>query len=435
MITALSLATVAFAWLAISTRPGVSYIVLLPALALMGAGLPLFWAPIANTSLGAAQPQEQGQASETSIAIRELAIVLGIALLASTFVRTRPHLTHQLPVRLHARHVARRRPHPAPASSSRSRCRCHRARARTDAASPPGSPDSVAATPTRGAHGGKAQPCHPIFRCATTPSLAGDRPVTPQQVRARLAELPDGAVRTMGPASGCCPAPDAPGRADGHVRRPRAAPDRLSRPPRHPPGPLRARRWNGRRRPRQSGGAERPAAAAPRPRGRESGGSRHRNGPRRETGAEPQGTRARRPPRATPTPRRASTRVRRGPRALRPAPVPLAHHPRRRSRRDPVVDHHRRAPLQHQPRTVAPEAHRPVFDLRAFPPLHLGELDRAEMQPGCYALVHHQRSALANSAHGQLRLERHSELADDDHVQRRVQHPGHLGRNSHPTPR
>jgi EmrB/QacA subfamily drug resistance transporter len=85
MIAALSLETVAFAWLGIATQPGVAYPVLLPALVLMGAGLPLFWAPIANASLGAARPHEQGQASGTSIAIRELAIVLGVALVASTF--------------------------------------------------------------------------------------------------------------------------------------------------------------------------------------------------------------------------------------------------------------------------------------------------------------------------------------------------------------
>ncbi len=85
MIAALSLEAVAFAWLALVTRPGVTYPALLPALLLMGAGLPLFWSPIANASLGAARPHEQGQASGTSIAIRELAIVLGVAALAATF--------------------------------------------------------------------------------------------------------------------------------------------------------------------------------------------------------------------------------------------------------------------------------------------------------------------------------------------------------------
>jgi EmrB/QacA subfamily drug resistance transporter len=85
MIVALSLEVVAFAWLALVVRPGVGYAELLPALILMGAGLPLFWAPIANASLGAALPQEQGQASGVATAVRELAIVFGVAVLASTF--------------------------------------------------------------------------------------------------------------------------------------------------------------------------------------------------------------------------------------------------------------------------------------------------------------------------------------------------------------
>ena len=51
-----------------------------------GTPQPLFWAPIANASLSAARPHEQGQASGTAAAVRELAIVLGVAVLASTFV-------------------------------------------------------------------------------------------------------------------------------------------------------------------------------------------------------------------------------------------------------------------------------------------------------------------------------------------------------------
>src|SRR4029079_11116557 len=74
-----------FAWLAALTRPGVTYPVLLPALVMVGAGLPLFWAPIANASLGAARPHEKGQASGAATAVRELAIVLGGAVLAATF--------------------------------------------------------------------------------------------------------------------------------------------------------------------------------------------------------------------------------------------------------------------------------------------------------------------------------------------------------------
>jgi EmrB/QacA subfamily drug resistance transporter len=85
MVVALALEAVAFAWLATVVRPGVGYAVLLPALIAMGAGLPLFWAPIADAGLSVARPQEQGQASGAVTAIRELAIVLGVAVLASAF--------------------------------------------------------------------------------------------------------------------------------------------------------------------------------------------------------------------------------------------------------------------------------------------------------------------------------------------------------------
>ena len=69
-------------------------------------------------------------------------------------------------------------PLPAPAFSSHSRCRYRRDRARTNATSPNGSPDCTASTTTYEVHGGKAQPCHPTFRCATTPSPADNEPMT-----------------------------------------------------------------------------------------------------------------------------------------------------------------------------------------------------------------------------------------------------------------
>src|SRR6185436_13172875 len=75
---------------ALVRRPEFSFVSLrrpaCPARIMMGAGLPLFWAPIANASLSAARAHEQGQASGAATAVRELAIVLGVAVLASTFV-------------------------------------------------------------------------------------------------------------------------------------------------------------------------------------------------------------------------------------------------------------------------------------------------------------------------------------------------------------
>ena len=53
----------------------------------MGAGSALFFAPVAATVLGAVAPTEQGQASGVATAVRELAVVVGIAVLASVFAR------------------------------------------------------------------------------------------------------------------------------------------------------------------------------------------------------------------------------------------------------------------------------------------------------------------------------------------------------------
>ena len=52
---------------------------------LLGAGSALFFAPIAATVLGAVTPHEQGKASGATTAIRELAVALGIAVLATVF--------------------------------------------------------------------------------------------------------------------------------------------------------------------------------------------------------------------------------------------------------------------------------------------------------------------------------------------------------------
>ena len=50
-----------------------------------GAGMAMFFAPVANVVLSAVRPVEQGQASGANNAIRELGGVLGVAVLASIF--------------------------------------------------------------------------------------------------------------------------------------------------------------------------------------------------------------------------------------------------------------------------------------------------------------------------------------------------------------
>jgi predicted MFS family arabinose efflux permease len=52
-----------------------------------GIGMALFFAPVANVVLSAVRPQEEGKASGTNNAIREVGGVLGVAVLASVFAR------------------------------------------------------------------------------------------------------------------------------------------------------------------------------------------------------------------------------------------------------------------------------------------------------------------------------------------------------------
>jgi len=62
-----------------------SYAQLLPALVLAGIGTASFFATGANVVLSAVRPEEAGQASGATNAIREIGGVLGIAVLAAVF--------------------------------------------------------------------------------------------------------------------------------------------------------------------------------------------------------------------------------------------------------------------------------------------------------------------------------------------------------------
>ena len=67
---------------------------------MLGAGSALFFAPMAATVLGAVTPHEQGQASGAATAVRELAVVLGIAVLgrSSPAAATSTHRPGSSPV-------------------------------------------------------------------------------------------------------------------------------------------------------------------------------------------------------------------------------------------------------------------------------------------------------------------------------------------------
>ncbi|QEC47446.1 DHA2 family efflux MFS transporter permease subunit [Baekduia soli] len=85
MAGGLALQAIAIGWLAAVTTPTVAYSALLVPFVLAGTGMALVFAPAANAVLGAVRPEEAGQASGATNAIRELGGVLGVAVLASVF--------------------------------------------------------------------------------------------------------------------------------------------------------------------------------------------------------------------------------------------------------------------------------------------------------------------------------------------------------------
>jgi EmrB/QacA subfamily drug resistance transporter len=85
MVLGVSVVSAGLAWLAAVTSADVAYVLLVPAMIMMGGGSALFFAPVAATVLGAVAPNEQGQASGVATVVREIAVVLGVAALAAVF--------------------------------------------------------------------------------------------------------------------------------------------------------------------------------------------------------------------------------------------------------------------------------------------------------------------------------------------------------------
>ena len=85
MAAGLALQSAAVAWLAAVSTPTVPYAELVLPFMMAGAGMALVFAPAANAVLGSVRPQEAGQASGATNAIRELGGVMGVAVLASVF--------------------------------------------------------------------------------------------------------------------------------------------------------------------------------------------------------------------------------------------------------------------------------------------------------------------------------------------------------------
>jgi EmrB/QacA subfamily drug resistance transporter len=99
MALGLTLQAAGLAWIAAVQTPTVAYSSLVIPFVLSGAGMALFFAPVANVVLGSVRPEQEGKASGANNAIRELGGVFGVAVLASVFsheggYRTAQTFTH-----------------------------------------------------------------------------------------------------------------------------------------------------------------------------------------------------------------------------------------------------------------------------------------------------------------------------------------------------
>jgi EmrB/QacA subfamily drug resistance transporter len=85
MTLGLTLQAAGLFWIAAVTRADVPYAELVGPFILSGAGMALFFAPVANVVLSSVRPALEGKASGANNAIRELGGVFGVAVLAAVF--------------------------------------------------------------------------------------------------------------------------------------------------------------------------------------------------------------------------------------------------------------------------------------------------------------------------------------------------------------
>ena len=93
LVLGMALQAASLAWLSVLVTPTVEYLTLVPAFVMAGAGMGLFFAPIANVVLSAVRPEEEGKASGANNAIRELGGVFGVAVLAAVFTANGSYVT------------------------------------------------------------------------------------------------------------------------------------------------------------------------------------------------------------------------------------------------------------------------------------------------------------------------------------------------------
>jgi EmrB/QacA subfamily drug resistance transporter len=87
MAAGLTLQAAGLLWIASVQTTTTPYSALVIPFILSGAGMALFFAPVANVVLGSVRPDQEGKASGVNNAIRELGGVFGVAVLASIFSR------------------------------------------------------------------------------------------------------------------------------------------------------------------------------------------------------------------------------------------------------------------------------------------------------------------------------------------------------------
>jgi EmrB/QacA subfamily drug resistance transporter len=95
LATGLAVLAIGLAWNAAVTSLTVSYASLVPAFFVCGAGMGLFYAPIANVVLSAVPREDEGKASGANNTISELGGVFGVAVLAAIFSANGSYATPQ----------------------------------------------------------------------------------------------------------------------------------------------------------------------------------------------------------------------------------------------------------------------------------------------------------------------------------------------------
>src|SRR5205814_10070541 len=102
--------------------------------------------------------------------------------------------------------------------------------------------------------------------------------------------------------------------------------------------------------------------------------------------------------------------------------------------RDPVVDHDRRPAGQCDTESVTSKTSGSPFELYSLPLLDRGELVIGDTGECLDAVVDDAHAVFADSAHGELGLEGHSELPHDDDVEWSIERPSDLERDGHAPP-